>query len=803
MKRKPSVSVPKKLEKKDTRLFILDLYIQREESFYIVSLKNRFEFHQIYNNNDKIIIPVFYPRIKNTSFYNKNVLAPILNESILIESSYNKPVQKAINNEEDDGDSDILNSLENSAFEKPQKIYQKNESENSNEKNNKEKEIKKISSYKVEKVKLAKTCNINQEIKDLVYKEEKLHSNQIKIVDITKDGNCFYRCLSYFLLRSQEYYKNIKNLIIDWIENNYKDFLEFFGDDDAKNLNKEEIAKNELDYIKSNDSWGSHYTISIACLIFKIDIAVYTYEGNYIYKPYNLFKIDNEEKELCIMNYHNNYHFELIYGKNEQVEETTLYNYVSEIQKPNKCQKNNIKITGINFENDYVEINNQISKNLYNEIFNFLYSIKQNEKEIYELQLQNPNWHYNQILSKFELKYPKRLEDKSISTLEKRKNFRKCIESYKLDKNNRLCILNKDLIRNRKNGSFKIPLKHEKNIIINDCHVNYNHCGRDNTYENVLNNNWFWSGMKKDIANFIKTCPFCNTGSKYKKLKGKNKVIIENGPHYRYVADIWTLPKEIAAATKYKYILDIVDHFSKWYYGYLLHTKEAKEILKYIEMFCENFGYPKILQTDNGKEFKNEVINNFCLDQDIKLIHSSPYHPQTNGTVEVTHKEIQKYICNEFISNKKNFNIEDALFEIIKIHNNKKHTTTKRIPKDIRDIEDETEIDNIKKEIIKTLERKNKNIDIINFEKFYVIDDKNLYIKKNKFLDKKANKTIKTKKNIKSNKIPITIIDNTSKEDIFLIEIKKTIGIFDEGEIYKIHISNIEEVEENLWKNLL
>ena len=87
--------------------------------------------------------------------------------------------------------------------------------------------------------------------------------------------------------------------------------------------------------------------------------------------------------------------------------------------------------------------------------------------------------------------------------------------------------------------------------------------------------------------------------------------------------------------------------------------------------------------------------------------------------------------------------------------------------------------------------------------RFYVIKDKNLYIKKNKFLDKKDNKNIKTKKIIKSNKIPITIIDNTSKEDIFLIEIKKKIGIFDEGEIYKIHISNIEEVEENLWKNLL
>ena len=34
-------------------------------------------------------------------------------------------------------------------------------------------------------------------------------------------------------------------------------------------------------------------------------------------------------------------------------------------------------------------------------------------------------------------------------------------------------------------------------------------------------------------------------------------------------------------------------------------------------------------------------------------------------------------------------------------------------------------------------------------------------------------------------------------------KIKKSIGIFEEGEIYKIHISNIEEVDENLWNTLL
>ena len=274
-------------------------------------------------------------------------------------------------------------------------------------------------------------------------------------------------------------------------------------------------------------------------------------------------------------------------------------------------------------------------------------SIEKYSKEIKLLQIQNPKWHYNQILSKFDLKYPSRLEGKDSTSIEKRKRFRKYIETYKLDENNRLCILNPNNSLKQEKEYFKIPYEHEKDIIINEYHSNYNHAGRDSTYENILKNHWYWYGMIEDIKLYIKKCPNCDNYKKYKKLKGKKKIIIENGPHYRYVADLWYLPKEIIENSNYKYVLDIVDHFSKWYYGYLLNTKEGPDVLKKIEIFIENFGKPTILQTDNGKEFDNHYLNNYCNDNGIKLIHSSPYHPQTNGAVEVTHKEIQKYIYNE------------------------------------------------------------------------------------------------------------------------------------------------------------
>ena len=58
----------------------------------------------------------------------------------------------------------------------------------------------------------------------------------------------------------------------------------------------------------------------------------------------------------------------------------------------------------------------------------------------------------------------------------------------------------------------------------------------------------------------------------------------------------------------------------------------------------ESFGKPVIFQTDDGKEFDDQFLKIYCADNDIKLINSSPYHSKTNDTVEVTQKEIQKYI---------------------------------------------------------------------------------------------------------------------------------------------------------------
>ena len=65
------------------------------------------------------------------------------------------------------------------------------------------------------------------------------------------------------------------------------------------------------------------------------------------------------------------------------------------------------------------------------------------------------------------------------------------------------------------------------------------------------------------------------------------------------------------------------------------------------------------------------------------------------------------------------------------------HTRTKRIPREIRDLSDEKKLILKKKEILNRLVKKNKYRDIIEYDKFYVIDETNVIISNNKILNSK------------------------------------------------------------------
>ena len=56
------------------------------------------------------------------------------------------------------------------------------------------------------------------------------------------------------------------------------------------------------------------------------------------------------------------------------------------------------------------------------------------------------------------------------------------------------------------------------------------------------------------------------------------------------------------------------------------------------------FEIPRILVSNNGKQFDNSAFRGFCSELSIKNHYSSPAQPQANGQVEVTNRSLLKII---------------------------------------------------------------------------------------------------------------------------------------------------------------
>ena len=76
-----------------------------------------------------------------------------------------------------------------------------------------------------------------------------------------------------------------------------------------------------------------------------------------------------------------------------------------------------------------------------------------------------------------------------------------------------------------------------------------------------------------------------------------------------------------------------------------LATITEKSIRSFVwrNIICR-YRIPRVLVSDNGKQFDNGAFRDFYTKLDIKNDYSSPAHPQANGQVEVTNRTLLKII---------------------------------------------------------------------------------------------------------------------------------------------------------------
>ena len=170
----------------------------------------------------------------------------------------------------------------------------------------------------------------------------------------------------------------------------------------------------------------------------------------------------------------------------------------------------------------------------------------------------------------------------------------------------------------------------------------------------------------------------------YSKPPKKN--YITNKTDVYFIDDIWSLDildlKDYGPENNrgYRYVLVTIDNFSKFGWATPLKNKNALTITDSFEnILISSKRSPNLIETDRGKEFYNNIFQDFLNKNNIKLYsRNSSYGAVFAERFNRTIRDLLKKI----VFKRGDANWIDVLPTITKQYNNRIHSSTKLSPKD-------------------------------------------------------------------------------------------------------------------------
>ena len=98
----------------------------------------------------------------------------------------------------------------------------------------------------------------------------------------------------------------------------------------------------------------------------------------------------------------------------------------------------------------------------------------------------------------------------------------------------------------------------------------------------------------------------------------------------------------------YHYILTVQDVFSRYLWLHPLTRKTSHQVARKLSKLYSEVGPPRVIQSDNKGEFK-KAVEKLCQTLGIKIIRGSPYHPQSQGKVERSHRSLREKISFDLL----------------------------------------------------------------------------------------------------------------------------------------------------------
>ncbi|RWR99999.1 pol polyprotein-like protein, partial [Dinothrombium tinctorium] len=261
-------------------------------------------------------------------------------------------------------------------------------------------------------------------------------------------------------------------------------------------------------------------------------------------------------------------------------------------------------------------------------------------------------------------------------SLNKNKSIRKAAFNYELKDGKlfRVIVLNNEFKR-----VLALPKKLIPHILASahDCILSGGHLGIRKTFERIKNR-FYWRTMHNDVIKWVTSCNTCQKIKPQPKKCGKLMPILPGArPFEKIGLDIIGMLPTTARGNRF--IIVVTCYLTKFAITKSVKHVTAKDVAEFLlhDLILKYSAFD-VLISDNGVQFRSEIIRNLNELFSVKHKFTTPYKPSTAGLVERCNRQILQLIKSYTDKNKHDWDI--ILPFITHIYNVSYHTSTKFTP---------------------------------------------------------------------------------------------------------------------------
>jgi len=154
----------------------------------------------------------------------------------------------------------------------------------------------------------------------------------------------------------------------------------------------------------------------------------------------------------------------------------------------------------------------------------------------------------------------------------------------------------------------------------------------------------YWPTWSSDLDIFLKRCTPC---ARYHRGSIPRKAPLQTPT----VGEVWDrvsidiTGQYPSSSRSNRFILTLVDHFSKWAEAIPLRNHTAPTVARALMVHVfSRFGAPRQLLSDRGSEYESQLFSQLMQWMEIDKLRTTAFKPSTNGVVERFHRTLNSML---------------------------------------------------------------------------------------------------------------------------------------------------------------